>query len=138
MLIEWTEAFNLGVERMDATHREFVVQLNALAEAPDASLLSGLDSFIDHTVEHFGQEERWMQRTSFPPLHCHAEEHEGVLRIMREVRGLVQSGRIDLGRILVRELAPWFSNHAATMDAMLAHFLRENGIDPDALPQQGA
>jgi hemerythrin-like metal-binding protein len=138
MLIEWTEALNLGVARMDATHREFVDQLNALARAPDEDLLAGLDAFIEHTVEHFAQEERWMQGTSFPPLPCHAEEHAGVLGIMREVRGYVHSGRTDLGRVLVRELAPWFTNHAATMDAMLARFLSANGIDPDSIAAESA
>jgi hemerythrin-like metal-binding protein len=133
MLLEWTEALNLGVERMDATHREFVDQLNSLAEAADDALLTGLDAFIAHTEEHFAQEERWMRGTSFPPLHCHAEEHAGVLGIMHEVRGYVSAGRADLGRVLVRELAPWFTNHAATMDAMLARFLSINGIDPDSI-----
>jgi hemerythrin len=138
MLLEWTEELNLGVARMDATHREFVDQLNALAEAADGDLLAGLDAFIAHTVDHFAQEERWMQSTSFPPLHCHAEEHAGVLGIMREVRGYVSSGRTDLGRVLVRELAPWFTNHAATMDGMLARFLSANGIDPDRIAAETA
>lgn len=138
MLLEWTEALNLGVERMDATHREFVDQLNALAEAADGALLAGLDAFIAHTEQHFAQEERWMRGTSFPPLHCHAEEHAGVLGIMREVRGYVSEGRADLGRVLVRELAPWFANHAATMDAMLARFLSVNGIDPDSIAAESA
>ncbi len=124
MLIEWNETLELGVEDMDATHREFVERLNALAEAADAELLAGLEAFIDHTVEHFAQEERWMESTGFPPLHCHRGEHEGVLGVMREVRDYVSKGRPELGRVLVRELAPWFRHHAATMDAMLAAFLK--------------
>jgi hypothetical protein len=43
--------------------------------------------------------------------------------------------------VLTRELAPWFENHAATMDAALAFFLRciEAGVDPkEALAAQGA
>lgn len=131
-LIEWSEKFALGVERMDDTHREFVEQLNALHAASDEEFVALLDRFIAHTVEHFEQEQRWMTEIDFPPAHCHAQEHDGVLKIMREVRTMVTDGKREVGRVLTRELAPWFENHAATMDATLAFFLRcvAAGIDP--------
>lgn len=137
MLVEWTDELVLGVEKMDSTHREFVDQLNALGEAGDAALLDGLDGFIAHTVEHFDQESRWMESMEFPPMHCHREEHEGVLSIMREVRGMVAEGKFELGRVLVRELAPWFTNHAATMDAMLAQFMQAKGFDTESASAAG-
>ena len=31
-----------------------------------------------------------MEALAFPPLHCHRDEHEGVLAIMRDVRGMVE------------------------------------------------
>jgi len=131
-LLAWSDRLALGVGRMDDTHREFVDHLNALGEAGDEAMLERLDAFIAHTEEHFEQEKRWMLELSFPPIHCHTHEHDGVLNIMREVRGMVADGRHDVGRVLARELAPWFENHAATMDAMLAVFLRavEQGVDP--------
>jgi len=123
-LLHWSEALELGVEKMDDTHREFVAQLNALGDAPDAAMLEGLDAFIAHTEAHFAQEREWMTDGTYGHSHCHLEEHEGVLGIMREVRGMVAGGQVELGRVLVRELAPWFTNHAATMDAMLALYLQ--------------
>lgn len=137
MLVEWSESLVLGVDRMDATHREFVDRLNALGEASDAAMLDLLDAFIAHTDAHFKQEDRWMTGTGFPMIHCHLEEHEGVLSIMREVRGMVADGRFELGRVLVRELAPWFTNHAATMDATLARFIQAQGIDTEAVAAEG-
>ena len=131
-LLDWSDKLALGVERMDTTHREFVESLNALHVAPDDDYLRLLDAFIEHTVAHFEQEERWMKSLEFPPIHCHTNEHEGVLNIMRDVRRMVAEGKPELGRVLTRELAPWFENHAAGMDAMLAFFLRcvEAGVDP--------
>ncbi len=134
MLIEWSDSFVLGVDSMDATHREFVEQLNALGEAADAAMLDLLDAFIAHTDAHFARENQWMTGTGYPMTHCHLEEHEGVLSIMREVRGMVADGRFELGRVLVRELAPWFTNHAATMDAALALFVKARGLDTQELP----
>lgn len=131
-LIEWSDRLVLGCEAMDDTHREFVDHLNALGAAADTELVDRLDAFIEHTELHFGQEKQWMEELSFPPIHCHAHEHDGVLNIMRAVREMVASGKHEVGRVLARELAPWFENHAATMDAMLAVFLRavQEGVDP--------
>ena len=132
-LLDWSDQLELGYERMDETHREFVAQLNALHEAPEEEFLPRLDAFIEHTVEHFGQEQRWMEEIKFPPAHCHAGEHEGVLNIMRDVRRMVaEEGKKEIGRVLTRELAPWFENHAGGMDAMLSFFMRciDAGVDP--------
>jgi hemerythrin len=141
-LIEWSDKLTLGVERMDETHREFIEQLNALHGAPQDSFIALLERFIEHTEAHFEQEERWMAEINFPPLHCHTQEHAGVLDIMREVRRMVGEGKLTVGKVLTKELAPWFENHAATMDATLAFFLRstEAGLDPMqelAAQQQG-
>ncbi len=132
-LLDWSDQLELGYERMDETHREFVAQLNALHETPEEDFLPRLDAFIEHTVEHFGQEQRWMEEIKFPPAHCHINEHEGVLNIMRDVRRMVaEEGKKEIGRVLTRELAPWFENHAGGMDAMLSFFMRciDAGVDP--------
>lgn len=131
-LLEWSESLALGVGAMDATHREFVEQLNALHDARDEAFIGALDRLIEHTVAHFEQERGWMAAIDFPPMRCHTHEHDGVLDIMREVRRMVAEGKAHVGKVLTKELAPWFSNHAATMDATLAFFLQcaERGIDP--------
>lgn len=131
MILEWSAQHELGVARMDATHREFVDLVNALHDAADAEMLESLDRLLAHTVSHFEQENRWMQQLAFPPAHCHVPEHEGILQISREVREMIVEGKYEIGRVLARELAPWFVNHAATMDNMLALFIKARGFDPD-------
>jgi hemerythrin-like metal-binding protein len=126
--MEWNESLELGLERMDHTHREFVDLLNRLADAPDDGVSAAFEALFVHTVEHFEQERRWMAAIDFPPAHCHDAEHEGVLEAMREVRGYLGEGKLEVGRVLARELAEWFRGHAATMDTMLAHFLRAREV----------
>ena len=131
MILQWSPQHELGVLRMDTTHREFVDLLNTLHDAPDEEMLAALDALLEHTVEHFAQENRWMELLAFGPAHCHLPEHDGILQVGREVRGMVLDKKYELGRVLARELAPWFVNHAATMDNMLATFIRARGYDPD-------
>lgn len=132
-LIEWTDALELGVDKMDSTHREFVAMLNDLAEAPESEFLARFDAVYAHTVAHFAQENRWMEEIAFPPAHCHTAEHEGVLEVMRETRSHLEAGKIHVGQVLARELAVWFRDHAATMDALLAHFLKAQAKQPSGV-----
>jgi hemerythrin len=129
--VQWSDTYVLGVEQMDATHREFIDLLNAVVDAADEQVLAALDAFIAHTIEHFAQEDEWMKETGFPPLHCHTSEHTNVLGVMNEVRGMVAGGKTEVGRVLAREMAPWFDIHAATMDAALAAWLRGKSFAPE-------
>jgi hemerythrin-like metal-binding protein len=130
--IEWSEGLVLGVDAMDDTHRAFIRHLDALAEAEAAEMLQVFDALYAHTVAHFEQEQRWMQQMPFPPIHCHVAEHEGVLEVMREVREHLENAHYEVGRVLARELAGWFKDHAATMDAMLAQVLQARGPAEEA------
>lgn len=121
--MQWTDDLALGEARMDETHREFADSLAALAASTDETMLAVLDTFIEHSVVHFNDENDRMADTAFPPAHCHLGEHEGVIGICREVRDRVAAGEYELGRVLARELDPWFRNHLATMDRMLAYWL---------------
>jgi len=129
-LLEWTDALALDENTMDDTHREFVDLLNRVAAAPESELLASLDEFVKHTEEHFSQEERWMKDFAFPPLHCHQGEHANVLEVVREVRKRVAYGQMQLGKTLTDALAEWFPQHAGSMDAVLAMYMKQIGYVP--------
>ncbi|WP_246034720.1 hemerythrin domain-containing protein [Azoarcus indigens] len=126
-VMQWSEQLELGLGRMDDTHREFVEYYNALASASPETFLQRLDAFIEHTIAHFDQENRWMEQVGFPG--CHRAEHDRVLAVMHEVRARVEKGDKVLGMRLVEELPPWFENHAGGMDAALAFHLQSIGFD---------
>jgi hemerythrin len=130
-VMEWNESLMLDRGVMDETHEEFVELLNRLADAPDEKMLAVLDEFIVHTEEHFAQEQRWMEQMTYPPLTCHVREHDGVLEIAHEVRRRVAAGETRFGQVLARAVAEWFSNHAASMDNVLALYMKEVGYKPE-------
>jgi hemerythrin len=127
--LDWNSELELGDDRIDETHREFVEMVNAVGSASDDQMLAMVDALIAHTEEHFGQEQRWMAATDFPPTHCHLDEHAGVLEAMRETRNYVAEGKVHVGRVLANELGAWFRSHAATMDTMLAQWLKSRQFD---------
>lgn len=125
--MEWTDKLVLGLEPMDRTHVEFVDAYNRLLNVSGAALLDEMDAFIAHSVEHFDQENRWMEKIGFPG--CHKAEHDRVLAVCRDVRKRMERGDDALGRQLIQELPLWFDNHVATMDAALSAYIESIGFD---------
>jgi hemerythrin len=130
-VMEWNDELVLDKGIMDDTHREFIDLLNRLADAPDEDVVAVLDEFIQHTEEHFAQERQWMEQMDFPPLACHAREHDGVLETAHEVRRRAMAGETRFGRVLAKAVAEWFASHAASMDHVLALYMKEKGYEPE-------
>lgn len=140
--LPWSEALELGLAFMDDTHREFVELLACAETASDADLPALWQVLIDHTAEHFGREDAWMQATGFSTGNCHSTQHRVVLQVLREGAARAEQGDLAPVRQMIRELALWFPQHAQGMDAALALHLRSVGYDaasgevlqPEALP----
>ena len=127
--LQWGVHLCTGNGAMDHTHSEFVNQLNGLLAAPVAEQVRLYQAFLDHTVTHFAQEERWMRATGFAPENCHALQHASILETMRAVAEHARQGDDEIVTRLAEALAEWFPQHAATMDAGLALHLQEVGYD---------
>ena len=120
---QWTDAYLMGYQPMDETHREFVDIVNAMLAADDAGFSALLDRFASHAKEHFEHESQWMEGSKFPATECHIDEHGAVMNSVEQVRQVVATGNIAEGRRLATELAKWFPGHADYMDASLAQWM---------------
>jgi hemerythrin-like metal-binding protein len=128
--LEWSDALSLDLPMMDETHQAFVELLAEVETADDTALLPAWRTLIAHTEAHFGQEDDWMRATGFAPKNCHSTQHAVVLSVMREALEQTGAEQSAMVRELARQLAPWFVQHAQTMDAALALHLRSAGFDP--------
>lgn len=135
-VLEWSEEFRIDDGPMDQIHLEFIDALNALAAAEGPAGLHALDALIAHTERHFAEEEAWMAACEFPRIYCHTTQHASVLQVAREVRERILKGEANLGPLLATAIGEWFRDHAATMDTMLAHYMREQGFLPEPLPAE--
>jgi hemerythrin len=131
----WTDAYLLGYGPMDETHREFVDIVSALLNASDAEVGGYLESFAKHAESHFAKEHEWMDKTEFPAAQCHKDEHEAVMKSVRQVQQIVAEGDANEGRALAKALADWFPGHADYMDSALAAWMskKQHGGKPVVL-----
>jgi hemerythrin-like metal-binding protein len=129
--LDWSANLHTGDERMDSTHEEFVTMLNALLKTPPTEQLNLYREFLNHTVEHFAQEDRWMVATGFSEDNCHAGQHATILETMRAVEIHYVQGNQEIISRLAEALVEWFPQHAATMDAGLAQHLKSVNFDSE-------
>jgi hemerythrin len=127
--LAWSDELVLGDPRTDVTHQEFIDLLNATSGSDAAQQLPKYQALLAHTVEHFAQEERWMQACGVQPDFCHFSQHASVLEVMKEVERRALAGDTDLIAKMLEALVEWFPMHASSMDAGLVTFLKEKEFD---------
>lgn len=127
--VDWSARLLTGDARMDSTHEEFAQLLNQILALPQDQQLPLFQTFLQHTQEHFAQEDRWMQATGFTADNCHTEQHQMVLETMQSVVDHYQQGQADMVSRMCLALAQWFDGHAVSMDAGLSQHLRAVGFD---------
>ncbi|MES2260314.1 MAG: hemerythrin domain-containing protein [Pseudomonadota bacterium] len=120
----WSDRFKAGFAPMDDTHVEFVEIVDAMLSSSDETFAQQLERFLTHAVAHFDLERAWMMATAFPATDCHVDEHDAVLKSVREALGhLAAGGAVAMCRPLAHELVRWFPGHADYMDASLAQWI---------------
>ncbi|UPT78009.1 hemerythrin family protein [Sulfurovum sp. XGS-02] len=133
MLIEYDEIPQVEMDFMNEVHKEDVDIINSIFEqilAYDGSEKSAAaidelyTQWIDHTVNHFQNEEIKMQEMHFPPYLAHKGEHDRALQEMRDLFSHWKQHRdIKALKIYFIETLPaWLHNHISTMDTVTARF----------------
>jgi len=115
----------LGMQEMDATHLDFVQQLNALENMPTTELAIHFSALLAHTIAHFDREDALMLACQFPHISEHRAEHRKVLAEMQRFAGQLEQGKTVFARSYIRERLPdWFRLHLASMDSALVWHLK--------------
>lgn len=127
-IVQWKPEFELGLQAMDDTHREFVAWLHRLDAATDEAFPAAFDEFVKHTQVHFDQENRWMSESGFPAINCHLGVHNDIYGALCKVQERLAEGRVDIGRTMLPLLSEWFEDHAEVMDSGLAQWLNQNRL----------
>ena len=140
MLIEHNEIPQVDMDFMNEVHKEDVDIINNIFELilkydgseESASVIDELyKEWIEHTVNHFQNEEIKMQEMRFPPYLAHKGEHDRALQEMRDIFATWQQSRdIKQLKIYFIEILPgWLYNHISTMDTVTARFF-DTGQSP--------
>ena len=130
MGIEWTQKLAVGVEAIDAQHRELFQHVNRLVSALEAckgeAEVAGLVQFLgDYVVRHFSDEERLMTRAGYPDAPAHKKLHEAfVAEFVKLKADLTKHGASPaLATQLNHKVGGWLIDHVGRTDRALGVFL---------------
>lgn len=125
----WNDKLNLGVKEMDEEHRILVKKINFLVETIEAQyfkkdahvLMNAFNSLASYTVEHFQDEENFMQSIGYSQLSSHKKIHEKLLTQVGAYGKMIQSGNLD-DKKLISFLRNWLMSHIMGVDMQYAAY----------------
>jgi len=126
----WTPDLALGVEAIDAQHRELFGRADALLGAVSRGtaahetfeMLAFLGEYI---LDHFGAEERLMAEDGYPDLGRHRAEHAQLVAAYERLRrNFARTGADQVLRVeLEGVIGDWLVRHVKATDGRLGRWL---------------
>lgn len=133
-MFEWTEGWSVGVDTIDAQHRELFAAINSLLREEGTpgprDLTKVLDFLEEYVNNHFGLEEIYMRRLSYPGFPSHKGEHVAFINDFYDLREEYDDNGAtpELADKMGRYMGGWLVNHIGKVDKALGTFLRGKGM----------
>ena len=127
MVIEWSDDYAIGIDKIDSQHKEFFALVHRLYEE---CLLSKGETVIEETlvflrnyaIQHFRLEEELMREYAYPGIEEHLKLHSEFLEkyseMMDDFKNFGPSQQLaDQASDMV---LTWFIDHIAEVDTLYA------------------
>lgn len=119
--INWENKYDIGVSSMNDEHQKLIRLMNNVWNANDkgnkASTLESLDSLGTFVIEHFKNEEAFMESIDFPGLNTHKKIHEKLLAdFSTHAKGFANDSSTKLSSAFFSFLKLWLSAHIQGID----------------------
>jgi hemerythrin-like metal-binding domain len=130
--IQWSRWMSVGIEELDADHRDLVEIVNKLAtdenrNAPDV-IEAILDELIHYTKSHFAREEEYMQRANYPTFTAHKALHDALTRQVEAYRERFHAERNTIpGEEVFNFCADWLGKHILKEDTRFGEYAGGTG-----------
>ena len=131
MEVQWDPALAIGEPDIDQAHQLIFQEggrlMEALSGAATKDEVEDLLTFLaTYALQHFREEESLMDRTGYPPVASHHQQHLDFMQALASVhREFEQRGAsLKLQERLRRMVFDWLRDHIAAADLAFARFAR--------------
>jgi len=124
--IQWSDQYNIGIQRIDYQHHYFVELINWLSSKLQHGQNAGLrgryvEEIMRYASFHFFSEETQMLEAGYPELERHQGLHRNLISELTKTASRLEMGETDTTE-LIRFLTGWFLGHTAEEDAKVERF----------------
>lgn len=143
-MLEWSEYFETGIEKVDTQHQKLFALLNQLIKSfesgvPNEELVASiLQELVDYTHQHFSDEENMMLEYKLDERHLniHRMEHKSFIYDLEnsQLHISIDEDEVQTAEKLVRFITSWLIYHILGIDMIMKAQIR--AIEAGASPQQ--
>lgn len=131
MAIVWTPNLSVGVDHIDAQHKQLFEKVDKLFEAgknkSSKDVIGEMLDFLDsYTKQHFRDEEAYMEKIKYPGLEQQKTAHK---KFIEEITKLKQEYKQSGGNIALiinanQMILNWLTQHISNMDKQIGTFAK--------------
>ncbi|MDH4224609.1 MAG: bacteriohemerythrin [Deltaproteobacteria bacterium] len=131
MAVLWRNDLAIGVDLIDAQHKELFVRINQLLDActqgKGSEEVGGVIKFLeDYVVTHFGDEQNLMTKYQYPEYESHFAMHVKFVEEFQKLKGLFEKEGATINFVIQvnQVVVDWLVNHISKVDKRLGVFLK--------------
>jgi hemerythrin len=133
MALEWSKALAVGIEEIDAQHRELFQRAGRLIDGIRRGDPGEVDELVEYlhryAVTHFGAEEAAMREARYPGYARHKAQHD---RFIEDLLAFADEhtarGGASVAPQIDKWLSGWLREHVSQTDTELGRFLTQRKV----------
>ena len=120
-LIEWQDAFSVGVDKLDNDHKRLIALINRVDEAEKAgkSVQWALEELRSYAEVHFKAEEERLEAADYAENDEHKKEHKAFVEWLVTVErtyNLAPDAHFHIAETVNEYLRDWLTHHILLVD----------------------
>lgn len=132
-MLQWNDGLSVGIAEIDAQHSTLVEMVNTLydsmTQGSDKTIIFDIvDRMTSYAVDHFGTEERYMEKYNDPGMPVHKKEHREFIEKVLGVKKDLGNDTTVLSMDILNFLSSWLVTHINGTDKKMGSFLVEQGL----------
>lgn len=131
MAIQWTNNLSVGIEKIDAQHKELFNTINNLLDAMSQGkgkeeVGKVFDFLEDYIRGHFTTEEKYMTQFDYPDYSHHVKQHIEFIKKFNDLKTIFKTATAGINVVISTSslLGDWWRNHINNVDKDLGIFLK--------------
>lgn len=128
-MLDWSDYYSIGNERIDFQHRIFLSLLNEFSQKMESGILDELNRTLQELIKyaeyHFKSEENLMIDYGYPELERHKVLHNYLLSKVKVKAHELELGICGSQDVLIF-LHEWFVLHVTHEDKKIGNYIHEH------------